>query len=533
MKPLSPHWADTTAVRVIAQRGDKEEYVVASGITPSGMVHIGNFREVITVDLVARALRKLGKKVRFIYSWDNFDTFRKVPENLPDPKKFEPYLRKPIARIPDPWEETESYSSGRIALFEEELKRVWMDPEYLYQESLYSQGTYAGHIRHVLESVDKVRAVLNQSRTTPLSEDWLPTSCYCSKCEKDEMHEQRYEGEWNYSYHCASCDHKETFDIRTSRHIKLGWRLDWPMRWHHEKVDFEPGGKDHSSQGGSYDTGAELIKTLWEEAAPVYQQYDFVMMKGVGGKMSSSTGRLYTLSEILSVYQPQIVRWIFAQHRPNHDFSLSFDEDVIKIYDEFDRSEKNAWEQDSTQKKWAVNRRNWELSLDDNAELPQERVYRAPFRELMDRLQTFEGDIEQTIERFYKNEIKTEADRQEFYQRSQCILHWLEHWAGEQFRFQVRKNAADLVVDDLEAQALKGLVRMIQNPGFHLEDFSTKELNEHIWQAAIHDVGCDAKKAFRVIYLALIQREKGPRLPAFLQQIGKDRLLEILAPWNE
>ena len=36
------HWADKAAQEVI-DREDKEIYVLASGITPSGVVHIGNF----------------------------------------------------------------------------------------------------------------------------------------------------------------------------------------------------------------------------------------------------------------------------------------------------------------------------------------------------------------------------------------------------------------------------------------------------------------------------------------------------------
>ena len=85
----SPHWADHAARRVVSFWGPRDSYTVASGITPSGTVHIGNFREVITVDLVARALRGLGHNVRFIYSWDDFDTFRKVPKNLPNQDKLE------------------------------------------------------------------------------------------------------------------------------------------------------------------------------------------------------------------------------------------------------------------------------------------------------------------------------------------------------------------------------------------------------------------------------------------------------------
>ena len=62
------HWADIMADKIIREKGDKELYTCASGITPSGTVHIGNFREIITVELVVRCLRERGKNVRFIYS---------------------------------------------------------------------------------------------------------------------------------------------------------------------------------------------------------------------------------------------------------------------------------------------------------------------------------------------------------------------------------------------------------------------------------------------------------------------------------
>ena len=59
----SMHWADIMADRIIREKGEKDMYTCASGITPSGTVHIGNFREIITVELVVRALRERGKNV--------------------------------------------------------------------------------------------------------------------------------------------------------------------------------------------------------------------------------------------------------------------------------------------------------------------------------------------------------------------------------------------------------------------------------------------------------------------------------------
>ena len=43
------HWTDIAANNIIREKGDKKKYVLAAGITPSGIVHIGNFREIITL----------------------------------------------------------------------------------------------------------------------------------------------------------------------------------------------------------------------------------------------------------------------------------------------------------------------------------------------------------------------------------------------------------------------------------------------------------------------------------------------------
>jgi len=115
-------WADQIADKIIKEKGNKKEYVCASGITPSGTVHIGNFREVITTELVVRALEKKGKKVKFIYSWDDYDRFRKVPKNIPE--NYSKYLGIAISEIPSPFEDkNKSYAEHFEEEFENPLKK--------------------------------------------------------------------------------------------------------------------------------------------------------------------------------------------------------------------------------------------------------------------------------------------------------------------------------------------------------------------------------------------------------------------------
>ena len=155
-RPAAAHWADEAAAKIVKEKGvspkgEKELYTCASGITPSGTVHIGNFREIISVDLVVRALRDLGKKVRFIYSWDEYDVFRKVPLNMPKQEELQNFLRFPITLVPDPWERDESYARHHEVDVETVLPLVGIVPEYLYQAKNYRSSKYAEGIRCALE----------------------------------------------------------------------------------------------------------------------------------------------------------------------------------------------------------------------------------------------------------------------------------------------------------------------------------------------------------------------------------------------
>jgi lysyl-tRNA synthetase class 1 len=526
MKPLTPHWADIAAARVVAARGAKESFTVASGITPSGTVHIGNFREVITVEFVAKALRSLGKQVRFLYSWDDFDTLRKVPKNLPQQEMLQGQLRRPISRVPDPYGVDRSYASHNEKVFERELEQVGIVPEYIYQSDRYSAGVYAESMRHALAHKDKIAAILNEFRSEPLDENWLPTTIYCSRCERDQMDYERYPGGYEYAYKCSSCGHEEVVDIRQTTHLKLNWRTDWPMRWAYEGVDFEPGGKDHSSDGGSYDTGSRIVKAVWDREAPEYLQYDFVSIKGGSGKMSSSSGELITLSEALAIYEPQMIRWIFANQRPNTDFAISFDSDVIKVYDEFDRAEQAALGPvPENLGKWPVLRRAYELSA--IGDLYEKAPYRAPFRELTGRLQICDGDIQRTFERYYAELAQTSLEKTLFFARAERALKWLAEFASDEFRYQIHREPVQLSLSDKQQEALGALRELLQR--ISLETIEPKDLNQTLYDEIIHKTGCDGKEFFAAVYQKLIGRDQGPRLPGFLKEIGRDRLLRLLS----
>ncbi len=515
--PQLIHWADMTADRIIKQLGDRDSYTVASGITPSGTVHFGNFREVITVDMVARALRKRGKKVRFIFSWDDYDTFRKIPANMPKQDELQKFMFQPIVDTPDPYEKRESYADHHEKNFEAQLEKVGIEVEPIYQAKKYRAGTYKDGIKTALDKVEDIKAILNQYRKEPLAADWLPISVYCESCNTDNKIEDKNWDGSHLSYSCANCGHKGSEELSNTSRLKLPWRVDWPMRWAFEKVDFEPGGKDHSSQGGSFSTAKEIVK-LFDWQAPIYLQYDFVSIKGRGGKMSSSSGDVVTVNDVLNVYEPEMVRWIFASYKSNVDFAVSFDLDAIKTYEDFDRQERLAFGlEQGNEKKVAMAKRVYELS--QIGEMPKEMPFQPSFRHLTNVLQIHDGDINQA-KTYYSDQIKNERDERRFNQRSQCALFWLENYAPEDFKFSINKETPKGIEITTEKKSfLNDLVELMAGQSFN----DDKELHEAMYEI-MHKHELKPMDIFPLCYEILISKPKGPKLAGFMRTIGLERV---------
>ncbi len=520
MSEKSIHWADINADKIIREKGEKDVYVCASGITPSGTVHIGNFREIISVDLVARALKDKGKNVRFIYSWDDYDVFRKVPVNMPKQDLLKEYLRKPITLVPDTRGNYSSYAEANEKELEALLPVVGVNPEYIYQAERYRASEYAEGIRTALEHRDTIRALLDEHRTTPLPDDWWPVSVFSNFTDRDNTTVLDWDGEWGVTYRCEDTGKTETVDLRNTSAVKLPWRIDWPMRWKVEGVDFEPAGKDHHSEGGSFDTAKKIVKEVYGGEAPVSFQYDFIRIKGRGGKISSSSGEVISLKDVLEIYPPQIVRYLFAGTRPNTEFAISFDLDVLKIYEDYDKCERIYFGvQQVNEKKKAKEKRIYELSQVDG--IPSMMPYQVPLRHLCNLLQIHGGDIDRVIGLF--DDIKDEqVDRLRV--RAECAWNWITQFSPEDFRFSLMSGTDEIQsLNEEEKSAVGLLYREVEK----LEEHNEKSLGEAIYRIA-ETCGLEPKDLFTVVYRVLIGKEKGPRLAGFMMIVGKDKLLDIL-----
>ena len=479
--------------KIIKEKKGKKQYVCASGITPSGTIHIGNFREVITTDLVVRALKDKGKKVRFIYSWDDYDRFRKVPAGIS--KEFEKYLGMPLNEVPSPLGKGRSYAEHFEKQFESSLKKVGIEPEFIRQSEMCKKCKYAKQIKKALENVNEIKKILNKYRKEPLAKNWLPITVYCEKCKKDFTSITEIKG-YQIKYEC-NCGYHGKFDYRKKGIVKLSWRVDWPARWSYEKVDFEPGGIDHSVYGGSYMTGKQIAKKIFNYEAPLYVFYDWIKIKG-GKEFSSSEGNALTLEDVESVYEPEVLRYIFVNTRPNRGFQISFDNDVIKIYEEYDELENKYYDGSANSRE----KRIYELS---RLKISKNKPERISFRHLITLVQ-----------------IKKISDlNKESKKRAEKVKNWLEKYAGENMKFEIQEKI-EVELGKKQKQALKALKESLA-----VKDFTEDELFSEFYNIC-NAVGINNKEFFEGAYSVIVGKTKGPRLASLILAVGKDKIIKLL-----
>lgn len=516
------NWAKEVALKIVKERPDEEVYTVASGVSPSGFVHIGNFREIATPYLVAKELKKLGKKVRYILSFDEFDRFRKVPGNIDS--SYQKYIGMPYTEIPSPFTENESYATYMENKFLKELKAMDVEVECIYQAKEYQSGRYNKYIKTAMDNKDKIFSIIDDFRTQDSTEEerkkYYPISIYCPKCKKDSTTISYYNkntGEVEYS--CA-CGHNDILNINNATNVKLQWKVDWPMRWMIEHVTFETGGIDHSASNGSKAVSERVAREIFNYEPPVYIPYNFIGIKGGGAKMSSSTGNVLTITDLLKVYDKNIIWWFYARFDNMHAFDIALDNDVIRYYSEFDRWVKLYFNGNIDEK----NR-----SILDLTNVKEEYLNNPNFSYLATFLPIVNFDIKLLKELLSKEEIN--VNTKEFNQRLELATNWVNNYGAD---YQVnllneKNNKFYESLSDLEKEWLANTILLLE------ENFkSTNDL-----QTALYDVVKDGiladkelkqaqKRYFQILYNMLLGTDQGPKLGLFLMAIDKEKIKALL-----
>jgi lysyl-tRNA synthetase class 1 len=515
------HWADIIAEKLIELNPKKKKFVCAAGISPSGTVHIGNFRDVITVDLVGRALKDRKKEIELIFSWDEFDRLRKIPGNIP--QSFSKYLGIPLAEIPDFDKCHNSYAKHFEADFEKALPELGIEIRFIHQAEMYGKNKYNEGIKIAMQKRKEIANILAKFKTQGMTkegiENYYPLQIYCSKC-RSSLNTKilKYDGENEVTYSCK-CGHKEIVDISKRNIGKLDWKVDWAMRWKYEDVAFEPGGEDHASPGGSYDVSRVIAKEIYDINPPLFQGYGFVGVEGAF-KMSSSKGTGISPKDLIEIYEPELLRWLFARVRPLKPITLFFDSQIIRQYDEFDEKITSYYNNKLSEEE----KREIDFSK-AKKKMPKTRI---SFRQIASFGQIVQGNFAE-LEKMY-DRLEEKYDEKMLKERLKKSQAWIEKFNPE-MKIKVRENPNADYFKKLDKEEKEQIIK--------LKEAMKDKLDIEKLTTLVYEIpkkpGMDEEKKklaqrrfFKNVYQMLIDKDTGPRLPAFLLALENKKIEKLL-----
>lgn len=524
---LDTYWADAIAAQIIAESPVEDIYTCAAGISPSGIVHFGNFRDVATSYAVARALERAGKKTRIIFSWDNFDRFRKVPAGVPE--SWSEHVGKPLTSVPDPFGCHPSYAEHFQPDFEKAMGLLSIPLLYIDQTKEHQSGRYDAQIIRALNRRGDIADILLSFMTDKAmgekginpqkyKEEYFPVSVYSSFTGKDSTKVLSFDGVSMLTYRCIETGNEETIDITKDHRVKLSWKIDWPMRWKEEGVVFEPGGHDHASPGGSYDTSSVIAEKIFGILPPLFAEYKFVGIRGGGAKMSGSKGGAVSPLQLLDIYEPTLLKWLYMRRSPEQAFELAFDTEIYRQYDEFDRMAK-------TEEHDAATKRALEDIFGDTL-MPENPL---PFRQAVGYGQIVQWNEAKLSELLAG--IETAYDKTSIEVRLSKARAWLETYNREEMIvLSMEPNTSYAATLSESDRANITTLRTALGSGFEtIPELETLVYDiPKILGASDEENKKLQRGFFKHVYQLLIGKDTGPRLSTFLWALPRKRVLELL-----
>lgn len=531
--------ADAVEQQVRRVKGEQATIICASGISPSGPVHLGNLREVMTVSLIAAELHGRGHRVEHLHFWDDYDRLRKIPAGVSP--EFEQYLGCPLADVPDPFGEYESYAARYMGEFTRGLDRLGIFPRYIRQSGEYQRGAYTRQIREALARRGEIFDILASYQTREGQQEtaderraaYYPYRVYCEQCRRDTTTITHYdEASSTIAYTCSSCAHAGAFCLDEKIFGKLVWKVDWPMRWSAWQVDFEPAGEDHAAPGSSFTVGHRIVREIYGWPQPQYLGYAFV---GMGGrsKISSSAGTTATLDTALEIFEPGVLRWLYTRRTYNQTFNVDYGQGLLRQYDEWDATTRQVRDGKANEASRKAYARAIRIDQGELAQTPQP----VPFSLLTSVLDVTQGNIEQAL-RIASQYAGRQLQQADLEPRLTCALNWVERYLPDDERTRVRQTFDEATYRQLPEQDRAGIRLLVERLD---ENWSLEALTALVYNVPklVRGLPLDTapddelKRAQRSFFIAIYQllcsADTGPRIPTLLLSLGKERVKALLA----
>jgi lysyl-tRNA synthetase class 1 len=492
--------------------------VFETGFGPSGRPHIGTFAEVARTIMVQNAFAELnpGRAASLYVFCDDMDGLRKVPGNIPNPELVRENLGKPLSRIPDPFGDDESYSAHMERELVAFLTRFGFKFELKSSAVEYASGAFNDAMRRVLMNYEKIRSVILPTLQEENRDTWSPLIPICEKCGKlyttivagvdPERATVQYEDTGVFGEgknRVEGCGHKGEVSALDG-HAKVGWKVDWALRWFTYNVRYEMYGKDLID---SARLSAKICRILGGDP-PAGMVYELFLDEG-GKKISKSVGEGLTVDSWMK-YAPIESLMFYLFQNPKKQRRLFFDA-IPKNVDEYLNELRRFPELDASAQYDSV---VWHLhKIGREAPPYASRINFSLALNLISGIGAGDHDLLLDYLRRYDPAIE----------QNQQVVEKLVGRAIAYFKDFVEPTKMYRGPSEAERAMFQALLA-------RLKAYAGDE--EDDYQSMVFDVakeqGADPKALFQAVYQVILGQERGPRFGTFVKLVGKDRAGEMI-----
>ena len=517
---MAEWWHDEAALvmKRIAKREHDRPVLFETGYGPSGLPHLGTFAEVARTAFVRWAFAQDHPDIptRLVAFSDDMDGLRGVPENLPNKEMIREHLGKPLSRIPDPFGKAESYSAHMIGKLRDFVHALGVDAEFVASSDCYNGGLFDEGLRRLLANDAKVKEIVLPTLQPETRTNWSPFLPICSRCGRyTTLVTAIQPDEGTLSYTCTTpfggatgCGHEETTPVTGGR-VKVGWKIDWALRWWTLGVDYEMYGKDLIE---SADVSQKVVRILGGKP-PVGTFYE-MFLDEEGHKISKKIGNGVSLDQWRS-FAPDDAILFFLTKAPRKARRIGL-ELVPRSTDELLAAMRSEAAEPSE-----VVRMMRETT--QGAARPHDWTWRSEFdfSLLVSLVGALGIDDVDAVDAFIAAAPNVAHHAQDAALTRELVAYALAYDRG--VLEPKRRSAEALVLDDAQRAALTALRAALAAPTT-LDPEALQNLTYEVGKG--HDL--QLRAWFSLLYRVLTGSPSGPRLGTLLSLLGAERAIAKL-----
>jgi len=231
--------------------------------------------------------------------------------------------------------------------------------------------------------------------------------------------------------------------------------------------------------------------------------------------MSSSKGNVVLPSDILSVMEPDVLRYMFVKTKPSKELKIALDLDFLNVYDEFDRVETTYFSEEEIEKREKYDKLYEFSNIWGYKSLPAQPSFR-----FLSVIVQITSDIDRIVKILKKEGHITkdlsETDLERIKTRAKLAANWVKLYAPDMIKFELLDTPPEVELTVEQKEWLKVICELMQG-----EDMTDVELHNRIYEIATN-LPIEPKKLFEAIYRVLIGKESGPKAAAFINALEKD-----------